>query len=290
MVNYSPAVSIINSDVIPHMKYVPVISNYFKDRIALHPEDANNYNRRTIYQKYGYQHFYALSGTDDKDTLKNQEMLDGRTTDAQTYKDVLQLIQPKKNQFFSVLTMQNHMPFNGYSGSSQLTVKSNYADNTQLTNYTKQLVDTDNATQQFLDGLKKIDKKITVVFYGDHVPGRIYQDEMFKDNLLSKYTTDYFIWTNTGDDVVTHDAVNAAELTPKLLQTTNSKVTPYYALLTKVMEELPAEYNSGAAGDVQSSFNENQKNLLNDLKLVQYDLTSGKNYLKEDNPFFKYPK
>ena len=39
--------------------------------------------------------------------------------------------------------------------------------NTRLTNYSRLLTFTDSATQDFLEKLSKIDKKITVVFYGE---------------------------------------------------------------------------------------------------------------------------
>ncbi|WEM62523.1 sulfatase-like hydrolase/transferase [Streptococcus parauberis] len=40
---------------------------------------------------------------------------------------------------------------------------------------------TDIYTKQFLDALSKVDKKVTVVFYGDHLPG-LYPDSVFKQN------------------------------------------------------------------------------------------------------------
>lgn len=75
---------------------------------------------------------------------------------------------------------------------------------------------------------------------------------------------------------------------------TNSKVTPYLALMTKVYEDLPAvsintgQNNSTASlqftnskGQVvkNSQLTKKQKRLWQDYKLVQYDLTAGKQYL-----------
>ena len=80
----------------------------------------------------------------------------------------------------------------------------------------------------------------------------------------------------------------------------NEKVSPYLALLTKLHEEIPAINrvisNRGGIGLGTSnlssirrhsadsdSMNKTQKQLLADYKLVQYDQTSGKNYLKESD-------
>ena len=80
---------------------------------------------------------------------------------------------------------------------------------------------------------------------------------------------------------------------------TNSKVSPYYALLTEIQKELPTikvyAYNDGKKPvfvDKEGKtvkykqLSKKQKRLYNDLKLVQYDLTTGKQYLYK-NKFFK---
>lgn len=294
MMNYSNNVTIINSDVIPHMPFIPSISNFFndKDKIALHPEDAANYNRNIVYKKLGFDNFYALTNTTPKDTLKKQKMLDGKVSDAQTYKDILSKINPKQSQFFSVMTMQNHMPFNEYSGKSTITASGkgySSEDNHLLQNYARKINTTDGTTQKFLDQLKKIKKKITVVFYGDHLPSLYPNTSVtFQDNPFKQYETDYFIWTNHGNAKNEQVNVNSSEFTPKLLETDNAKVSPYYALLSQVMWTLPPQYDSVIGATVK--LNAQQTKTLNDLKIIQYDLTAGKHYLSKNDPFFKIGK
>ncbi|MFK4953523.1 LTA synthase family protein [Lactococcus garvieae] len=291
-VNFSSNISTINSDVFPSMPFIPSISNYFPEKIALHPENATNYNRNSIYNKLGFDHFYALSGTDKADLLTNQETLDGKVSDAQTYRDVLDKIDPSKSQFFSVLTMQNHMPYTSYSGSSTITASGegySEAQNQLLENYVRKISDTDKATKEFLTELEKIDKKITLVFYGDHLSNVFPSDYAgFKEDPLNAYKTDYFIWTNKGNTTDKQVDLSSATFTPALFEATGSKVSPYYALLSDVMWEVPAAYNSPLSSTV--TLTEEQSKRMEDLKLVQYDLTSGKHYLKEDSPFFKLEK
>ncbi|MDT2583815.1 LTA synthase family protein [Lactococcus petauri] len=291
-VNFSSNISTINSDVFPSMPFIPSISNYFPEKIALHPEYATNYNRNSIYNKLGFDHFYALSGTDKADLLTNQETLDGKVSDAQTYRDVLDKIDPSKSQFFSVLTMQNHMPYTSYSGSSTITASGegySEAQNQLLENYVRKISDTDKATKEFLTELEKIDKKITLVFYGDHLSNVFPSDYAgFKEDPLNAYKTDYFIWSNKGNTTDKQVDLSSATFTPALFEATGSKVSPYYALLSDVMWEVPAAYNSPLSSTV--TLTEEQSKRMEDLKLVQYDLTSGKHYLKEDSPFFKLEK
>ncbi|HFR4577675.1 TPA: hypothetical protein ACHWJ6_002088, partial [Streptococcus suis] len=63
-----------------------------------------------------------------------------------------------------------------------------------------------------------------------------------------------------------------------LLETTDSKVSPYSALLTKVME------NSTVS---EEDLSEEGREILNDFKIVEYDLLRNKGFLEKDDDFFK---
>jgi len=54
------------------------------------------------------------------------------------------------------------------------------------------------------------------------------------------------------------------------------------------MNQLPSEYNSVLGNSVK--LNGKQKDLLSDLKLIQYDLTQGKRYLNDSKTFYQFPK
>ena len=68
--------------------------------------------------------------------------------------------------------------------------------NKNIETYTKGLRYTDQATTEFLNQLNHIDRPITVVFYGDHLPGIYSTAYSSKDNILGLHETDYFIWSN----------------------------------------------------------------------------------------------
>ena len=102
--------------------------------------------------------------------------------------------------------------------------------------------------------------------------------ESFIDNPAGQYQTDYFIWSNYSTDILSYPLVNSSDFPAELLAVTNSKVSPYYALLTEVLEN--------ASVDKEKLTTEQEK-IANDLKLVEYDLVSGKGYLKSYKSFFK---
>lgn len=168
----------------------------------------------------------------------------------------------------------------------------------ELENYATGIHYTDKAVAKAIDEINNISRPITLVFYGDHLPG-LYKNNMKKDG-LALHKTDYFIYSNKA--AIKQGAKRLKEHTKyvapndfiaMVLKQTNSKVTPYQALLTKVWQELPtfSVESTGTSSKPQfvnqkskivkySSFTAKQKKLWHEYLLVQYDLTAGKNYVK----------
>ena len=100
-------------------------------------------------------------------------------SDAATYRSVLDEVgSTDANQFISVITMQNHMPYNDWYSDNEFTVTNTDGaeplgedETREIETYAKGVSLSDKATAEFLDELDAIDKPITVVFYGDHLPG-----------------------------------------------------------------------------------------------------------------------
>ena len=279
MYNLLASVSTLYTDVVPQMTYFPSISDFYssEDKYVIHLGDATTYSRKEVYRELGFDTFIAASnGTEDATHLEHYGVY---PSDASTYQTVLDNIDPNKNQFFSVITYQNHAPWNldeesevGGSGEGFSSGENYYMDN-----YAKLLYQTDQATQEWLQELSQIDKKITVVFYGDHLPG-FYPQDSFDDNLAGQYQTDYFIWSNYPTEVLSYPLVNSSDFPAELLAGTNSKVSPYYALLTEVLNNASVD---------KEELTDEQEEIANDLKLVEYDMVSGKGYLKPYEDFFK---
>ena len=168
--NISQTVSVLYTEVFPKIHNVPSISNSYetKNKIAIHLAGKSNYSRDIVYSRLDFKDFIT---TNTKGIKYRKEGIS--PSDESTYDLVLENITPQKGQFFSVMTMQNHSPWLE-ANPETLDAKGNgFSDeeNSKLTFYSRLLYQTDSATQDFLEKLSKIDKKITVVFYGDHLPG-----------------------------------------------------------------------------------------------------------------------
>ncbi|WP_231138923.1 sulfatase-like hydrolase/transferase, partial [Streptococcus iniae] len=255
----------------PNMKKMPSISDFYKPkhRQVIHLNNAQNYNRLAVYKKLDFNKFIASSGTKDKPS--STELYGPYPSDKTTYQNVLTELNSDKGQFIYALTMQNHGPY-GSPHKPYDIWGDNFSDaeNNALQDYADRLLETDRVTEEFLNTLKTIDKEITVVFYGDHLPG-LYPTNFFQTDDLQKQTTDYFIWSNKKNVKHNYPLIRSNDLPAMLLETTNSKLSPYFALLTKT---LPSE---------QEGIN---KERAKDLALIQYDLTVGNYYLKNYPQFF----
>lgn len=272
--SFSDSVSIAYTEVVPKLSDVPAISNLFpkENRFVIHPANSTNYNRKNIYSKLQFGSFIAHINSDEQ--MDNVEVVGQNISDKTAYLNVLNRIDKQSNQFFSLITMQNHIPHVLETPESIVAIGDTLSEeeNTTLTSYARLLSVTDSETKQFLEKLSEFDKKITVVFYGDHLPG-IYSESIFQGETEKQYLTDFFIWSNYQTNKTKFDKVYASDFIAVLLEHTNSKVTPYQALLTKVAEESNSSVTDGEA--------------LNDLKLLEYDLTEGKNYLQKSLDFFE---
>ena len=280
------------------------IANEFKTTAAIHPFYGNFYDRNMVYKKFGIQTFRNIETKGDL-ALKYTATEDGGqyVSDASAYKDALwQVNHVKGGQFINLVTMQNHLPYTTDYPNNQFTVSGKGAgkNTQQVKNYAKGISMTDTSAKNFLDKLDKLNKPITVVWYGDHLPGIYDGNSMQKYNVV-QHETDYFVYSNKyalEHGYGTKKLTSATKVTdpngfiPLALKQMKQKVTPYTALLTKVQEELPAMaknsvgssenlyVNSKGKQVTYKQLTKKQKQLIHDYQLMQYDLTVGKEYSK----------
>lgn len=275
MYNLSPSISILYTQVAPKMKYFPSISNYFnpRNRDVIHIASPSNYSRNVIYGNLKFNKFIHYGNKGNKGYN-----VGGNYSDDSIYRLIEENLN-KNSQFFSVITIQNHTPWTEQNPIDMSASYPGFSDgqNKSLSSYVRMLSQTDTATQSFLESLSKKDKKITVVFYGDHLPG-LYPESAFKNNPESQYQTDYFIWSNFDAPKLNYPLVNSSDFSAMVFEQTNSKISPYYALLTEVLKKASVD-KKALEGEAQE--------IADDLKMVEYDLISGKGYLSKN--FFKVP-
>ena len=323
MANFESSLSSPYQQLVPSQHWTPTINQLWGapvNSLGYHPYESSMYSRATNYKKFGFSHFYTLTGPD---VIKYQDKIDESpyVSDKSSYDSALEGIKSgKTNKFIQIITMQNHMPYHEWYENNDYTAESTtgtpLGDDEQqsIETYQKGVEITDQATQEFLNELDALDKPVTVVFYGDHLPG-IYSSASEDDNnSLALHLTDYFIWSNKASSSQGNKASDAAYSSPNFFvaQATdhmNAKVSPYLAFLTEMhskiaameppvvnkiqgWDRIPEGQNSylDQNGNPMSTddFDKETKQLLADYKLIQYDITAGKNYLK-DTDFMTLP-
>ena len=323
MANFESSLSSPYQQLVPSQHWTPTINQLWGapvNSLGYHSYESSMYSRATNYKKFGFSHFYTLTGPD---VIKYQDKIDESpyVSDKSSYDSALEGIKSgKTNKFIQIITMQNHMPYHEWYENNDYTAESTtgtpLGDDEQqsIETYQKGVEITDQATQEFLNELDALDKPVTVVFYGDHLPG-IYSSASEDDNnSLALHLTDYFIWSNKVSGSQGDKASDAAYSSPNFFVAQaadhmNAKVSPYLAFLTEMHSKIAAmeppvvnkiqgwdRIPEGQSiyldqnGNPMSTddFDKETKQLLADYKLIQYDITAGKNYLK-DTDFMTLP-
>lgn len=303
--------------LVPSQKKVYTFNQIWNDACqvqcsyAFHPYLKNFYLRDSNYKKFGFKYFRTI---DSKPALKYQDHIDtGYVSDASAYQNVIDQLNQSdgESQFIQLVTMQNHLPYGDYYTNNEFKEADTSTgldenEEVQIDTYAKGISYTDQATATFLDQLNMIEQPITVIFYGDHLPGIYASAAKYKENQLTLHESDYFIWSNSSSSSAgsklspeESDYSSSNFFMASAAEHMDAKVTPFLALLTEVHQSVPAvsrfastdaDWGTGSTSYLDSSgqlikkktLSSEAKHLLEDYRLVQYDQTAGKGYLSEN--------
>lgn len=315
--NFNSSLTSPYQQLVPSQRWTTSVNQMWGDAensLGFHPYEPSMYSRATNYRKFGFSHFYTLEGDD---VIAHQDKIGTSpyVSDEATYQSVLdEVSSTDTNQFISVITMQNHMPYNDWYSDNEFTVTNTDGaeplgedETREIETYAKDVSLSDKATAEFLDELDAIDKPITVVFYGDHLPGIYSTAGEDQNNSLALHLTDYFIWSNKASSSQGTKNENSDYTSPNYFiaqaaEHMNAKVSPFLAFLTQMHEHVsamePPVVNNIQGWDripegqpiyldadgnpmAESEMDAATRQLLDDYKLIQYDVTAGDGYLKD---------
>lgn len=301
MSNLSPALSTPYTQLVGQQKSAPAFTNLFDSKVAIHPFNASLYNRKDVYKKFGFQHFY-YEGSKDKLAYTAKLGSNPYISDDSAYKQTIKIAKQneKGSRFIQLSTMQNHLPFTNYYDSKKYKIEGSAFDNSEadsVQTYTQGISYTDKALKKFIKSIDKLKQPVTVVWYGDHLAS-LYKLSMMEKYPIQLHETDYFVYSNQTHKVsYTNRIVSPYSFSALALSAAHAKVTPYYALITKITNKLPAmtikpantkstsglEENNIFVGQngksiEYNSLSKKQKKLYHDYLLIQYDLVAGKQY------------
>jgi phosphoglycerol transferase MdoB-like AlkP superfamily enzyme len=285
-------------DIIDQKSFVPNIVSDLKRKgyssLAIHPFNRVFYKRNIVYNTFGFDEFL------DQDTMRNRDREPGRVIQdiALTQEIIDHIKEQDKPLFIHAVSMQNHMPYNpgGYEDSNIKVEGLSDESAAILGVYSEGIRKSDEALQVLIDELEKLGEPSMVVFWGDHLPilganRAIYKEAGYEDpdpniNEYKYSVTPLLIYTNFEAERKQLESISPFYLAPVIYEISGLKKPAFYNLLDKLREEmgisaLKGNLIMGSDQEFIAELTQEQSQLIEDYKLLQYDLLMGKQYSLE---------
>ncbi len=261
---------------------VSCMENVGYSTYSIHPQSAINWNRRQVYEYFGFDQSFWIEDFEGAKTIHNG------VSDLETFykvEDLYENRQSGEKLFIFDLTMQNH---GGYENSDMektvqaLNVKCDEADT-----YLTLVQETDRAFEQLVNYFANTDEKVIICMYGDHQPK--FSDANFYDTIyaqtdglsetdmiLNQYKVPFVIWANY--DIPEADGIDISMnyLGVLLLETAQIPPSPYFNFLAEYRDQYPVITVNGYL-DSEGKFTswKGDSSELCDYRILQYNYLFG---------------
>ncbi len=270
--------------LIPKAGNIPSIARTLKKSgyttSAIHPFNGGMYKRNIALKNEGFDSFRTELEMDFKEHEGNSEYINDRSAYQQTLKE---LSESDNNQLVGLITMQNHVPYNdstyperqfSVSASEEISAESKQ----KIETYLQSLHESDKYLGEFIDGLKELDKKVVVLYFGDHSAGLfgIVNKNSDKEVRDLARTTPYFIWANYDVDLKASEDLPTTTpncMVNSMLNRLQWQKDPFYYLVDDVCTSEPiltATYLDGLDFELTET--------LQNYQLLTYDILGGEHY------------
>ncbi|WP_274650821.1 LTA synthase family protein [Paenibacillus humicola] len=269
---------------------LPSIVSILKDRgyqaLALHPFDKTFYNRNRVYPILGFDKFTSQTEMPDPQRITPN----GYISDLSAVKEAVRELQASdKPTFLHLVTMQNHFPFvKGNNGPNTVTVTGEpEGRKDELETYVQDTKLTDQALAYLANAIKSIKRPTIVAFWGDHLPALsadIYTKAGWDGSPRLKHETPLLYIANFDIGKTPVGTLSPAFIGPTIFELSGQKLPPYYKLLEKVKAEIPGLNKNvliGGNNTVITGLSNEQKAVLDDYRMIEYDLLEGRGYSKQ---------
>ncbi len=263
----------------------PSVIGYLKARghraTGIHPYMPTMYKRQGAYRALGFDEFVSEDDLHEQRRIDNAQFI----ADSSAFKEtLLRMKESTGPDVVNLVTMQNHYPTDDvYDDPLQVSgVEDDVVD--PLGNFARGLEHSDEALKSFLAELKAWDEPTAVVFYGDHQPALWGEDAEISANQQLMHQAPFVLWSNTKDlPAQKAPLVSPIQFMPMLFQGMGVDLPPFYALLAQLDEHVSAmengEYYSPSGALLEDPESDPATaELLEDYRLVEYDLAVGERY------------
>jgi len=280
---FSPYQSIVaGSSTYPSI--VGWLAAYGGEAVAVHPFSGSMYQRRSVYDAFGFESFLDQGDFSDTTPLGTNPFI----SDTDTFTTTLDLLEAATTStLVNVVTMQNHSPFFGwYPELPAIDGLVGDADEAvQLATWIRGLELSDLALEEFLGALATRERPTVVVYYGDHYPPVLPTGLRDANTEIETLLTPVLLWSNVdvldpGRDL---GVVDPTDLLPLAAQMVGARLPPYYRLVQHVQDVVGSVGRGqivASDGTVRSDddLTPEQRQVLDDYRQVQYDFAVGAGY------------
>ncbi|HDR3344596.1 TPA: sulfatase-like hydrolase/transferase [Bacillus cereus] len=289
--------SIPYQQVITNKKEIPSIPTALKKEgyytSAIHSFGRTFFKRDDVYKVLGFDKFNA------EDTMENVDIDGDYISDLAMSKEIIaELEKQKQPTFIHAVTMQNHFPFTeGRFGENliEISVLENEDSKGELETYTEGLRRSDEALQYLIEQLDNFDRPTLLVFFGDHLPSLGTNKSFYKENgyitnektpneRLAMAQTPLLMYANFDMPNDNLGLVSPIHFSNLIFDYAGLNKSLFYQFLSEFYKEIPVlrdELKVDKNGEVINDLTKKQKEMLEQYKMLQYDLLVGNQYSKD---------
>ncbi|PFB85547.1 phosphoglycerol transferase [Bacillus thuringiensis] len=289
--------SIPYQQVITNKKEIPSIPTALKKEgyytSAIHSFGRTFFKRDDVYKVLGFDKFNA------EDTMENVDIDGDYISDLAMSKEIIaELEEQKQPTFIHAVTMQNHFPFTeGRFGENLIEISGleNEESKGELETYTEGLRRSDEAFQYLIEQLDNLDRPTLLVFFGDHLPSLGTNKSFYKENgyitnektpseRLAMAQTPLLMYANFDMPNDNLGLVSPIHFSNLIFDYAGLNKSLFYQFLSELYKEIPVlrdELKVYKNGEVINDLTKKQKEMLEQYKMLQYDLLVGNQYSKD---------
>lgn len=289
--------SIPYQQVITNKKEIPSIPTALKKEgyytSAIHSFGRTFFKRDDVYKVLGFDKFNAA------DTMENVDVDGDYISDLAMSKEIIaELEKQKQPTFIHAVTMQNHFPFTeGRFGENLIEISGleNEESKGELETYTEGLRRSDEALQYLIEKLDNLDRPTLLVFFGDHLPSLGTNKSFYKENgyitnektpseRLAMAQTPLLMYANFDMPNDNLGVVSPIYFSNLIFDYAGLNKSLFYQFLSAFYKEIPVlrdELKVDKNGEVINDLTKKQKEMLEQYKMLQYDLLVGNQYSKD---------
>lgn len=297
------SMSLLPQGAVPYQQYIgdslPSLASYFASQgyysMGIHPYDGWFWSRNRVYRSLGFERFRSKTG------FENPQMRGFYISDKEVTEHIIDEVRTSERpMFIYAVTMQNHGPYTKQRYKEhEVQVEGQLTEEARqiLETYTQGVRDADNALAQLIAYFEQSNEPVIIVFYGDHLPmlGAEYSVYVQGGLISSPQAADWSLeerkrmrsvpfvtWSNLAMERQVYPVLSNTFLGSVILDSLQMKKPAQFALGARLARELPGMTGplyADSQEKLYSKIPDQAASLVNDFRLLQYDLLFGKRYV-----------